>query len=486
MIEALVNVAAQLDRDAGADPHDLSARDRAVGQDLAALKPRPAQQLAAWANHVAEDREALPGARVTSALWVIALLLVGLGVVLGAAVAAAVFHYDGSRPVNVTRIIWLFVGGQALLLSLMLVAFLPRRLVRTVPPLHAVWQLVSAVNLGSLWRLVVRALPHESRAALDHAVGQGQQHRRLHGEVYRWQVLRWSQAVALGFQVGVAGTFALMVTLEDRAFAWSTQVEAVADAFPGLVHTLATPWGWALPEADPSTPFIERTRYVRFGEGSFETGDPELAELGRWWPFVMACLLIYGVLPRLLTWLYCVHRSRRATAWAVAHLPGSEAVLARLNGALIKTAIHDHAASSLDAEDPPALDAATPDQPQALINWAGAAEDGHAFGFQAVFVAPAGGACSVQDDQDAIRRAADSVRQGAATGVTVAVRAWEPPTLEVFDLVQALRAELGEGRAITLLAIVRDDESDGSAQWARHAGTVGDPWLKVVAGETSA
>jgi hypothetical protein len=100
-------------------------------------------------------------------------------------------------------------------------------------------------------------------------------------------------------------------------------------------------------------------------------------------------------------------------------------------------------------------------------------------------VHPAGGARSLADDREVIRRLAES---GAETSVVVVVRAWEPPVLEFVDFVSDLRSALGEAVSIAIIPVALGADGGPEAapeadfsQWQRRLIALGDPWLSIRA-----
>ncbi len=81
-----------------------------------------------------------------------------------------------------------------------------------------------------------------------------------------------------------------------------------AGYFSGSLHALSTaltwPWHALWPDAVPSLSLVEQTRYFRSAPGT--AAAP--AALGQWWRFLLMCLLVYVLLPRVLS--YAWHRLR--------------------------------------------------------------------------------------------------------------------------------------------------------------------------------
>lgn len=497
MLSQLINLSIQMTRDAECPVAALRCRDRRIGCRLQHLRYRPLQQIAAWLEQVQPNAAQRPSDKVVPALWGVSMILVVMGLMFGVGVVSAVFSYDGSQPVNITRVLWVFVVLPVALLLLVAVALLPASWLRALPPLHTLHVLLGTVNAGQLWWLASRLLPQEYRASLASHVGHGQAHQKLYGQLYRWQLLRWSRLLALAYQVGAAGGFVVLVALEDRAFVWQTQIEWLAAHYADIVGAIASLWGWAFPDAVPSPALVEATQYYRYGQGvlsgsTIATAEPlALAQqLGRWWPFVLGCLLVYGVLPRLLTWGIAVVRHRSATRWLVTHLPGVDGLLERLNQPDIQTHPEAHHPQGGDAAtDEPLAGmgavAALP-APVMLINWASTPLPDGAVPVSVGATHVAGGARTLDQDRRVMAEVTESIKSGAAKSIVVAVRGWEPPIADLFDFIGELRQATGAGVRIMVYPVALTDSGHVTTppiaalrDWRRKVSATGDPWLDI-------
>ncbi|MFC3852611.1 DUF2868 domain-containing protein [Salinispirillum marinum] len=129
----------------------------------------------------------------------------------------------------------------------------------------------------------------------------------------RWHLamlLQWAWAL---FALALMATFLLLLLFSDLAFGWSSTLALTTVHLTSFVHTIAFPWaGWwsaAVPNAD----VLDATRFVRIAP---QSGNTELA--GAWWPFLLANILAYNFLPRVLLGTYCFYRWKRLSLQAVA------------------------------------------------------------------------------------------------------------------------------------------------------------------------
>lgn len=475
----LVELQARLRADESAERASLYRRDRDVARTLSErLRSRPDWQLVGWLRRTRPPGDTLRH-RVAGGVRVVSVVLAVLGFALGWGIAAALFYYDGSTPVNVVNVLAVFVGAQLLLLVPLLVMLLPAG----VPGVAAVQETVALLSPGRLWRLATPLLPQEARERLDEVLGLGAAHGQVYGRVQKWALLRWSQLFAVALNLGALLRFVQLIVFTDVAFAWSTTLAIEDGVVYEITRVLALPWSWAWPEAAPSAEFVSRTRFFR----PQVLTDP--ASFGGWWPFILMCMLVYGLLPRVVTLLVAQWRLRRAISWALVHTPGAEAVLDRMNNEYVETRALDAEASEaavvIDAAPAPAP---VPRSVRAIVNWAEVPLGDEALrkllGAADAPVLHCGGARGLEEDGRAIA----SLRGGDnGGGVVVATKSWEPPMLEVVDFLGDLRRALGPGVSVTLTPLaldgsgrVTEPSATHLAQWQRKAKSAGDAWVSVA------
>lgn len=122
--------------------------------------------------------------------------------------------------------------------------------------------------------------------------------QRLHwypNRIQRWQMLWLLQLFWLWVGLGMLFGFAALLLLTDLSFGWSSTLMEGSQAPRVWLQAIAYPWSGFWPAAVPNAELLEATRYWRI--------DPQATGVDRagdWWPFLMASLLCYNLLPRAL------------------------------------------------------------------------------------------------------------------------------------------------------------------------------------------
>lgn len=493
-LKHLVDLVDQLETDQALPEAELRRRDRPIGKELAALQTQPLAQLCGWLERVGGQTPSL-GSRVAAALRVGTLVLWMVGLLLGWLTAAAVFYYEGSHPVNVINALAVFVAAQALLLLVTGLSLLSDKLLRLVPGLSSLREAFSLFSPGRLPRLVSRFLPARYREATRSFVGITSAHRALYGRVEKWLILRSGQGFGVAFNFGALAGCLYLVVFSDLAFGWSTTLQTDPSELKALTDLLSWPWAGLIPQARPSLELIETTRYFRLQAGALPGmagSDPEI--LGEWWPFLFLCLLVYGLLPRILTLSLAVVRLQRALNQTLLHLPGVPAIFDRLNSRWVETRAEQPERSlqtPLETGLPNRLAGHLRGQSVVVIDWGQTGLTREAFGpwlqqawggmLQGYFAA--GGSRSLLQDEAVLA----SVAASPAGPVLLLVKAWEPPMAEFRDFVGDLRRALDPVRPIGVVPLGLDSSTeprpaDGeeAAVWATVVKQLGDPWTFIA------
>ncbi len=470
LLTDLLDLRARLSADEALDARLRLQRDRGIGRELAGLCAHPLRQLRAWLRHAGAPTAPPAVARAAGARSTVSAALVALGLVIGWSVAAVVFHYDGTQPINVVHVLAVFVAAQLLLLVATLILAAPLHRLPVLGDAQALLGRLSPGRLGAwamskLWRQGdIGSLP-PTAGGLAGALGE---------DAVRWQLLTWSQLFAAAFNVGALLAFVYLFVLTDLAFAWSTTLGIGAEQFGVIARTLSRPWRDLLPAAVPSPELVQATRFFRLNEGMLPdaTGafraDP--AALGQWWPFLLACMLCYGLLPRLLLLALALTRLRAQLRRAIVQTRGAAALLERMNAPLVETRSPqvETAGESEQAAgvEHPCAASAPPGGRAIVVQWAGigVARDALAgmlrrrAGLAAARFVEAGGTTSLEQDADALALASSDKDIAAAV---LLVKSWEPPVLEVLDFVRDLCAALDE-RASVIVAPLDVDQQGGA------------------------
>jgi hypothetical protein len=486
----LADLLAQLERDHSLSPRALRRRDGAIGRELRGLRPRPAEQLLAWLGRVHED---VDGWNTAAVQRTVTFMLFLTGIVAGSLTALAAFFYDGSGRVNVISVIAIFVGIQGLFLLAFAIASLPSAVVARLPGVDGLVEAARLLSPGRLGTMASRILPSEHRASMKILLGRARSHRALFADVTKWLVLGWSQSMAVAFNLAAIATAFSLVVFTDLAFGWATTLQATPETIHRIAVWLAVPWRDLLPVAVPSIELIEVSRYFRL-ESGHPSSMQDVSELGGWWPFVLCCMLVYGLVPRVLAYLLTAWRLRTACARAMLLTPGVDALLDRLNAVVVETQADE---AEAEPPSPPLGDERS--HPQQLhlsdrydaVNWSEVPVEDEVLrdrlrattGVAPLAVHRAGGTLSLEQDRELIARLAASDGIGE---VVIVTKGWEPPLLDLIDFARELRNALDAGRRVVVLPVSSGNGSLGpvsareSLVWQQSLQAVGDPWLCVA------
>ncbi|MGH0036353.1 MAG: DUF2868 domain-containing protein [Myxococcota bacterium] len=467
--------------DEGARDALLRRRDRALGARLKAAPIRPERWLVAWV----EARRAELGAggdasgRYTAEAvrWSATLLGVA-GLLSGALAALGALSFQPQGRINVVAVLGVLVGLPGVLLVLALLNALPTRLRRALPLVGR-----EPEGGGGLQpaRWALRALPAAARERFESVFGRGQAMERLAAPVQRWLLLSASQGAAVAFQLGALATTLSLVVVSDLSFGWSTTLSIDPASAHRVTTALATPWARLWPEAVPTAELLAHTRFFRIA--SAPAPGVELEMYGRWWHFVVAALVTYGLLPRLVFFAFVRTRLRRGLVRATLDAPGARQLLSRMQDPLVETlgaAAGDGARTNGgEGLDPNGAGPSSwPAQP-VVVSWAEAVESQGAAAGTGGAPAPiaAGGRLAPRDDLEAAARAAALAAEGDRP-VALVVRAFEPPTGDCTDFLGELRRQLGDGPEIVVGLAHADPRHE--RVWRRRLAARGDPWLRCT------
>lgn len=456
-------------------------RDRTIAASLS--DPDPVGRVRHW--WLAVRRETPPAARDTEfaarlsrGRGIITFSMLLIGALAGAGAGMAVFRYDGTWPVNVVTAFAALVLLQLVLIALTLILMLPR-----VPGLGALQSLLGGLNPGALaaglYRRVSRQDDQRTNLLVWHeARGPAAAH------FARWQMLVWSQCAAVAFNIAVLVSALVLIAFTDLAFGWSTTLRLDDDAVLRLTRLLAAPWRELWPAAVPSAELIEHSRFFRLA--SAPPTATVASELTGWWPFLLAAIVTYGLLPRCCLLLFAAVRLRAATRNLLLDDPRVRALLDRMNAAEVQlgSAINEAATVFPDtqAQRPPATSGDA-----VVIVWSAALplrDVGHWTARHLrwrVTEAMEAGSRTIAADAAVIERVA-ALRPKAAI---VYVRGWEAPLLDLQDFIHALRAKVGPQCSLIVVPVGADGEISTEAQrsiWSRWTARVGDPALYLESG----
>ncbi|MEQ8233205.1 MAG: DUF2868 domain-containing protein [Gammaproteobacteria bacterium] len=436
----------------------------------------PLRRVRSWWRHVTRTGEATRSACSTAARTVRLRRLGGLcvttvGLFVGCSTSLAVFHYDGSTPVNVVTVLALLVAVQLGLLGGSLLLMLPR-----VPGLALLQDLLESINPGHYAAQGLRRL-----AGADEHTGWSPPPGPVTRQWLRWQILTWSQLAAVAFNLGALAVAAALIVFTDLAFGWGTTLDIDAAGMQRVTVALAWPWHALWPAAVPDPMLIENSRIFRL-QGAVDAALPARALTG-WWPFLVCAVSVYGLLPRVALLLLALARLRAGTRRLLLDDPRVRALLDRMHEPSVEftTSAREH-----PPEVRPSMSRQAPGVAARAIAivWADAlADDAAAERFvtstrhHVEQVLRAGGS-TIDEDETTLT----AVSARSADAILIVVRGWEAPLLDLVDFLGALRRRCAPGQAIIVVPIGVDGTAPAPSQratWARWVARLDDPDIRL-------
>ncbi|MFP4381634.1 MAG: DUF2868 domain-containing protein [Candidatus Sumerlaeia bacterium] len=496
-LDELIDLEYQLHLDEKEDRQSLRERDRKLRLEMDADPEDRRALFLAWLDRVMDRGESSPGQMIAGLVSVLSAVLGLLGFLIGLGAAMGVFAYTGQTPVNVINVLAVFVGLQLLLLVAWLGAIVPPKWIAWLPGARAMQDLVRMLSPGRLVPFLARFFSHSKKESLASAWGQFKAFDQMYGRVRFWLLLRSSQVFAIAFQLGALVGCMWLIAFSDLAFAWSTTLRVEPEHLYQLGNIISRPWAWFWPQAVPSRELVEITEFFRYADAKKDLVDPK--KMGGWWPFLIACMLLYGLIPRIIT--YWVARWRYAASLRKAPLNHAafQELHERLTEPLVETStglereIGDEGRG--DGGEGPTL-ATVAGKRSILIQWGEQPFSGSALAASVAqrFQCPppemwSAGGLDVADDAKCLTAAkgADS-----DTSIILAVKAWEPPTRDLTQFIEKLRK--AAGKEVPIIVMPVDEGEDASCDgpekadlehWSGKMRALGDPWLRTanIAGE---
>jgi len=474
-------------------------RDRSIGRTLSLTDP--VQRVRTWWHQVRpgmmdETPVGRFAQRLDRARRLITLSMAIAGAVVGATVASAVLRYDGASPVNVLTALATLVLLQIGLIVLTLLVMLPQ-----VPGLAALQRLLGGINPGAIVAAMYTRIRRPFDNVADNVSHNLADHRRALFDLQRargraaarfarWQLIAWSQFAAVVFNLAVLATAGALITLTDLAFGWSTTLQLSGTDLLRITDTLSAPWRSLWPDAVPDARLIEESRFFRL-VSTPPTSVPAAALTG-WWPFLMASILTYALLPRLLLLAVSWVRVRRAAIHLLLDDPRVRALLDRMQAEEITLGADDTeppVATTFPSTGNAAGNAAPADDhcatavvwggvlsPESARDWARA----H-LRWRVEQLVEAGGGRALALDEALIERLA--VERPHL--VVILVRAWEAPLLDLQDFLVMLRSRLGVACPLIIVPVGPQGSPASDAQretWSRWTRRIADPALYLETG----
>ncbi len=393
-------------------------RDFALGHQT--LIKAPVALLAEW-TEAHRHRLPLPllSQRVDRLYFGATLLFLITAFFLGLLAGAGVLGYSGSKPVNI-----LYFLALSLFIPLTTMFF----------TLLALFQSGSAKNMfvrlsPAYWlENILLFLPKKNREIVEKI--------SLPSVVVNWSVVHRAQEFGLVFSVGLLLSLLWIISSRDIAFGWSTTLQITPGEFHSFVSTVALPWRDFFQEAVPSLELIEKSRFFRLGGDLGDEMRGNAVLLGEWWKFLAMTTLFYAIVLRFIFFVFTYFGLKRAFAKSLLLIDGAKELLRQMQEPLIET-------SSTTREEPFEVAknmkynsvSQAQNEYASTIGWALKLQDIDAqnerLGIRSALLHEAGGMLHSTAEEQAVAKSLSGK-------ILLYVKAWEPPTGDFVDFLEAL------------------------------------------------
>jgi hypothetical protein len=382
----------------------------------------------------------LPGKIFRDIHTLVRRFLLILGIASGAGAAASVLIYSGRFPVNVA----VFFSVTVMLPYLFFLAAVLARFF-TSSGAWAGHGLLAALVRWSLRKLRYfskRGLSEKYRIQIQAAVGAFFKGKGIYGSISFWTLFALTQRFAIGYGIGAFFASVLRVFFSDLAFGWQSTLQLSATAVHRVVTWLAMPWAAFLPPglAQPTLEQIEGSRMVlKEGLSHLQSGD-----LAAWWPFLVLCILVYGVLPRLILLAMSSFFINRSVSNLDFNHSSLQPIFDRMARPVVSTNSKTRHEPIRQMESPgpenrplPSSGAVLVVVPEEILSdeLAAALEEGRGCPPGSKL----GGLVRMADDFEDERAAVNELGRTTCHEILLIMEAWRPPIDEILDFISAAR-----------------------------------------------
>ena len=266
-------------------------------------------------NPHSQKEDGSPGKLLSGILSLVSVILLIAGLFTGAGLAFTILTYHGSKPINVSTYLGIFVLLQILLVTILVFWRLFRHFIVSLQRLSILQFVLGPVLAGLFRRLATRSLGSlsaENRNHIAAVAGIIKGHNRIYGSIFYWRAFILSQIFGIGFNIGVPAASWMKILGSDLAFGWQSTLQVSSQAVHQFVKILATPWSFFFspPFSHPTLEQIHGSRMV-LKDGIYSLTTPDLVS---WWPFLMLAVCCYGLLPRVILYVGGIIAQKRALA----------------------------------------------------------------------------------------------------------------------------------------------------------------------------
>ncbi|WFB34353.1 DUF2868 domain-containing protein [Kiritimatiellota bacterium B12222] len=404
--------------------------------DLPDSPPTKSEALYAWLK---QDQKKDPEASRLAALAIHSITLLTLSLCIfsflaGLSATATLLRSHESPLMNVSSYLGVLIGFQLVMIVLL-----------------GVSSLFFRKQLSNAQRVLLPRLIKEIPSPLS---------------IRAWgcRIFKTFQASGIAFNLGVLlMTFGKGLT-HDLAFGWATTLNVSVDRIYHIAQCLALPWGQHF------VPSLEQMSQSRIFSSEVMIYQREAT--AAWWPFLLMCALVYGLLPRVGLALWGQFQYARILRNPKLDSPDSE----RLYVALTRKPLSFSSDQKTGAPKNTSLKEVSSFSPQAPL--------------QLELPQEVASLLSKEAFSTLIQAHTDIKLDPLATGLLKVMELWQPPLEETLRELRKLRSQRGENADILILGLglpssdpqnpfLPPDPADLKI-WQKRLGELNDPHLGLI------
>ena len=273
--------------------------------------------------------------------------------------------------------------------------------------------------------------------------------------ILAWRISRSLQMIAMAYHLGAIAALTCLVFFRHIHFYWeSTTHFAMTRMLESWVAVLSSPWARWIPSAVPE---VSATRWIPGQVPDIATSDTN------WWPFLILCLLVWGIVPRLVLAVFSMQRERFLLDRLSFQAPHHRKLWRALDG--VKR--DDPADGPLDGALVIDIGGIHPDR-----------DELRPFMLQHLRMNPTSWESSGVLDEQRSQAAQAAIRQAPA-GIVLLAESWALSPPEMRALIGKIRAQHRQKR-IAILCLFREEKPDEMNPWHDFVDSLNDPHVEIA------
>ncbi len=273
--------------------------------------------------------------------------------------------------------------------------------------------------------------------------------------VLAWRLSRYLQSIAICFHLGAACALAWLISFRHIGFYWESTTENMTEKILTIfVKFSSFPWASWLPHAVPD---VHGSRWI-------PNETSQLPNQTTWWPYLVMCLIIWGIIPRIFFSIVCSINERRKLKQLSFQAPHHRKLWRALDGVRRSEPTQGPLDGAL------VIDVGGINPNQELLR---------PFLLQHLRMNPvAWERTGVMDASQST--AAQVALRNAPTGFVLLVESWSLSIPEMQALLKKIRSYSANKRIVILcLCDVSKPQHEEQQQWQQFADGVNDPHLEL-------